>query len=52
MRMTETAEARFGRTAISYCKIDSLAKGQWLLNGEEGVYTWVEAHAEPYGFPP
>jgi hypothetical protein len=52
MRMTETAEARLRRTATSYCNVDSLAKGQRPLIGEEGVFTRVGAHAEDHGFPP
>lgn len=39
MRMTEIAEARLRRIATAYCNIDSLAKGQWPLIGEEGVFT-------------
>lgn len=37
MRMTEIAEARVRRTAISDCIVDSLAKRQWPLT-VEGVF--------------
>ena len=52
MRMTEIAEARLRCIATSYCNVDSLAKGEWPLIGEEGVFTRVGAHAEHHGFPP
>jgi hypothetical protein len=52
MRMTEIAEARLRCTATSYCNVDSLAKGQWPLITEEGVFTRVEADAGNHGFPP
>jgi hypothetical protein len=40
------------RIATSYCIVDSLAKGQWPLITEKGVFTRVEARAEHHGFPP
>jgi hypothetical protein len=43
MRMTAIAEARLRRTATSYCIVDSLAKVQWPLIEEEGVFTRAAA---------
>ena len=52
MRMMVIAEACLRRTATSYCIVDPLAKVQWPLIAEKGVFTRVEAHAERHGFPP
>jgi hypothetical protein len=52
MRMIVIAKVCLRRIATSYCIVDSLAKGQWPLITEKGVFTRVEARTEHYGFPP
>jgi hypothetical protein len=52
MRMTVIAKACLRHIATSYYIVDSLAKGQWPLITEKGVFTRVEARAEHHGFPP
>jgi hypothetical protein len=47
MRTMVTAEARLRRIATSYCIVDSLAKRQCLLIGDEWVFTGDTATVLP-----